>query len=114
MGLNVLQLVKELHGHGICHRDLHVGNIVVRDGMPLLIDMEFAIDSNPDGPCYDLVGQDGSLIAVPARHAVQPNANQYGVWWDADNPEVETLGHAFGRVEELARALEARSRLGGA
>lgn len=105
MGLKVLALVRKLHRHGVCHRDLHVGNIVVRDGEPLLIDMEFAIAVDPAGPCYDLVGPGPSGIPVPDRHAVQPNANQNGVWWDADNGEVETCGRAFGSVAELRARL---------
>jgi hypothetical protein len=95
MGLRVLRRIKELHGHGVCHRDLHVGNIVVRDGVPLFIDTEFAIERHPGKPCYDLFGPD-SGVSVPERHAHQQNANRNGVWWDADNHEVETLGRAFG------------------
>lgn len=106
MGLKVLALVTELHHHGVCHRDLHVGNFVVRDGEPLLIDMEFAVAADPAGPCYDLMGPGPSDIPVPDRHAVQPNANQNGVWWDADNNEVETCGQAFGSVAELQRTLD--------
>ncbi len=103
MGLKVLTLVRELHRHGVCHRDLHVGNIVVRDSEPLLIDMEFAVAADPARPCYDLVGPGPADIPVPLRHAIQQNANQHGVWWDANNEEVETCGRAFGSVAELSR-----------
>jgi hypothetical protein len=108
MGLMVLARVEELHSHGICHRDLHVGNVVVHDGVPLFIDMEFGLRSDPAGVCYDLVGPERSGIAVPDRHAVQANANRNGVWWDADNREVETLGRAFGSVAELSQLLTRR------
>jgi hypothetical protein len=101
MGVRLLARVEELHGYGVCHRDLHVGNVVVRDGVPLLIDTEFAIAADPAAPCYDLVGPDRSGVPVPQRHAEQPNANRHGVWWDADNPEVTTLGRAFGLVADL-------------
>lgn len=108
MGLRVLGRVKEMHGHGVCHRDLHVGNIVVRAGVPLFIDTEFATASDPTKPCYDLVGPERSGIAVPSRHAAQPNANQHGVWWDADNHEVCTPGRAFGRLGDLSKMVEDR------
>jgi hypothetical protein len=103
MGLSVLRRVEELHGHGVCHRDLHTGNIVVRAGVPLFIDTEFATASDPAKPCYDLVGPERSCVAVPKRHADQLNANRHGVWWDADNHEVCTLGRAFGRLDDLSK-----------
>jgi thiamine kinase-like enzyme len=76
MGLSVLRRVEELHGHGVCHRDLHTGNIVVRAGVPLFIDTEFATASDPAKPCYDLVGPERSCVAVPKRHADQPSATE--------------------------------------
>jgi len=105
MGLRVFSRVKELHSHGVCHRDLHVGNIVVQDGQPLFVDMEFAAASDPAKPCYDLIGPERSGVSVPRRHAEQPNANQHGVWWDAENSEVKTLGHAFGSLQDLSERL---------
>jgi hypothetical protein len=107
MGLRVLARVEELHAHSICHRDLHVGNIVVRAGVPLFIDTEFAIATDPAEPCYDLLGPERSRVPVPERHAVQQNANQHGVWWDANNHEVETLGRAFGRLADLSKTTAA-------
>ncbi len=105
MGLKVLSRVRELHSHGVCHRDLHVGNIVVRQGQPLFVDMEFAAASDPAEPCYDLVGPEPSGVPVPRRHREQPNANLHGVWWDAENCEVETLGCAFGPLQDLSERL---------
>jgi tRNA A-37 threonylcarbamoyl transferase component Bud32 len=100
LGLAVLARVKELHGHGICHRDVHDGNIVVHDGVPLFIDLEFAIESDPERPCYDLYGPRISGVAVPQRHAEQlGSANANGVWWE--NAAHTTLASIFGTVGEL-------------
>lgn len=58
------RLIGDLHRRGISHRDIHLDNIVVRGGEPLLIDWETAIDR----PGYDLFGPD-SGVPVPDIHA---------------------------------------------
>jgi hypothetical protein len=100
MGRLVVARVKELHGHGICHRDLHDGNIVVREGVPLFIDLEFATNSDPHRPCYDLYGPEPSGVAVPQRHAEQVGSpNENGVWWD--NAAHRKLASIFGPAIDL-------------
>ncbi|MCK6505014.1 protein kinase [Myxococcota bacterium] len=48
----LVQAVADLHRHGVTHRDLHPGNVLVRrrDGMPVLVDLGCAKDgANPIG-----------------------------------------------------------------
>ncbi len=101
MGRRLYLRIEQLHGHGICHRDLHIANVVLRvNEVPLFIDPAFAIDSNPDKPCYDLEGPQRSGVPVPPEHATQPNDNQFGVWWDSTGP-VPTLNSAFGPLADV-------------
>jgi tRNA A-37 threonylcarbamoyl transferase component Bud32 len=62
----VLRLIGDLHAAGVCHRDLHKQNLVFRDGRPLIIDVEFACQVDPAGPCYDLYGPSDD-VSQPAR-----------------------------------------------
>jgi hypothetical protein len=96
----LVKRIEEMHSHGICHRDLHVENVVLRDGLPLFVDPAFATDCDPRRPCYDLVGPGPSGVPVPPEHAGQPNENQNGVWWDSTGP-VPTLGQEFGPLGEV-------------
>jgi hypothetical protein len=103
MGRRLHARVVELHSHGMCHRDLHAANVVIRDdGSPLFIDPGFATDSNPEAPCYDLVGPVAAGMPVLEAHASQTNGNQNGVYWDADTPAVRTLASIFGRHADSA------------
>jgi hypothetical protein len=100
MGERLYHRVALLHSKAICHRDLHVENVVLRTGVPLFIDPAFAIDSDSAKPCYDLEGPGRSGVEVPAEHAGQGNGNELGVWWDSSGP-VPTLGAAFGSLAEF-------------
>lgn len=101
MGRRLCLRIEQLHSYGICHRDLHTANVVLRGNeVPLFIDPAFAIDSNPDMPCYDLEGPERSGVPVPPEHATQPNDNRFGVWWDSTGP-VPTLNGAFGPLADV-------------
>lgn len=102
MARKLIARIEEIHRHGICHRDLHVENVVLRDEVPLVVDTAFATASDPIKPCYDLVGPGPSGVPVPPEHAGQPNENQLGVWWDSTGP-VPTLGQEFWRLSEVRR-----------
>ncbi len=104
MGRRVRERIEELHRHGVCHRDLQVANIVVRDDcVPLFIDPEFATRSDASGPCYDLVGPTRAGMEVLPAHAVlaQPEENRAGIFWDAQTTHVRTLGSVFGPLADL-------------
>lgn len=91
--------ISELHSHGICHRDIHIKNVVLRDGTPLFIDTEFVIATDPNAPCYDLYGPDVSGIPAPEAHRAMNGADKHGVWWHA--PVLHnTLGHLLGPLPE--------------
>lgn len=102
MALMLVARIEEMHAHGICHRDLHVENVVLRHGVPLFIDPALACDSDATNPCYDLVGPGPSGVPVPEAHACQPNDNRLGVWWDSTGP-VPTLGAEFGTLAQVLR-----------
>lgn len=70
------QLLGLLHGEGIHHRDVHLKNIVCgRDGQPLLIDWETAIE-RPARLSYDLWGPDESRVPIPLIHT-----RLIPAWW---------------------------------
>ena len=107
MGERVLALVRTVHPLRICHRDLHLDNLIVDDNrQPLVIDLELACEVEPTWPCYDLGGPLAEVL-VPRDHAAQvalgmPN----GVWWDAALPSCLTsLGSVFGRIRDIADRL---------
>jgi len=81
MGRLLYRRLEELHGHGICHRDMHVGNVVLLAGAPLPIDSALATESDPVRPCYDLYGPGPSGVDVPPDHYDYP-PNRGGIWWD--------------------------------
>ncbi len=99
MGHSLYLQLEKLHAHGICHRDVHVCNIVLLGDAPLLIDPEFAMDSDPQKPCYDLYGPGPSGLLVPKEHSDHPR-NVGGVWWDC-TAEVPALWKAFGPLADL-------------
>jgi hypothetical protein len=45
-----LGILDQLKAHGITHRDIHPGNILIRDGEPVLLDFGWAI--SPEAPYY--------------------------------------------------------------
>jgi hypothetical protein len=95
MGRRLYERLEEMHQHGICHRDVHDGNVVLRDGEPLFIDFAFAFDSDLRRPCYDLEGPERSGVPVPTAHLTQDDDHRHGVWWDAP-VGFRTLAHHFG------------------
>lgn len=96
MGSRLLDLLGRVHSAGVCHRDTHVRNFVLDDGMPLIIDPKYAVESNPQQPCYDVHGPDASGVPVPDEHLNQGNDNRVGVWWNAPYPHEDVLGRRFG------------------
>lgn len=97
MGCQLVERIEALHATGICHRDLHDGNIVLRGELPLFIDPAFAITSDPASACYDLDGPKASGVPVAPAHASQNDAHRCGVWWDAPIG-YRTLSHHFGPI----------------
>jgi hypothetical protein len=97
MRRRLLAFLKKVHRQaGICHRDTHIRNFVLKADRPLLIDPTLAIESDRARACYDLVGPEPSGVAIPPEHACQGNNNCLGVWWDAPEPFEQTLGSFFG------------------
>jgi serine/threonine protein kinase len=73
-------LLLAAHAVGLCHRDVHVGNLVLTDDeRPLLIDFALATPS-VNGRCYDLEGPEASRVPVPPEHLREPG-HERGVWW---------------------------------
>lgn len=103
MRARLIALVRGVHAAGVCHRDLHVSNIIlVKDGKPLVIDPEHALEVDPRGPCFDICGPK-SRVPVAPDHVAQPGPiSTTGVWWDADLGQgtITTLGSAFGTWTE--------------
>jgi Phosphotransferase enzyme family len=103
MGGRLYRRLEELHKHGMCHRDMHAGNVVLLEGIPLLIDPALATESDPLRPCYDLYGPELSGVAVPADHyGYLPNRG--GVWWDC-GAEVPALKDAIGSLSAVIASL---------
>ena len=76
-----LALIDGMHRLGVCHRDLHAGNVVIVPGDQLLaIDMDWATEVDPKWPCYDLEGP-SSLIPIPQGHHDAGGELLRGVWW---------------------------------
>jgi serine/threonine protein kinase len=100
MALRLVAQIEQMHQLGICHRDLHLANVVVDEAeRPLIVDPDLAIDGDPSSPCYDLFGPDASGAPVPVEHARYP-ANRGGVWWDCV-AEVPSLASGFGPLADL-------------
>jgi hypothetical protein len=69
-------LLTMLHDEGLHHRDLHLKNVVRgRDGRPLLIDWETAIEY-PAEFSYDLHGPAASGVPIPEIHT-----RLIPAWW---------------------------------
>lgn len=103
MGERVLTVVRSMHALGICHRDLHVGNLLVDSAQrPLVIDLELACEADPSWPCYDLGGPSPE-VPIPDDHARLAALVPDGVWWDAELPPgMTSLGSVFGSAGEVA------------
>ena len=103
MGRRLVQTVESMHAVGVCHRDLHVGNLLVDQNRPLIIDLELAKDVDPAGPCYDLQGP-SSEVPIPQDHlSLGGDIAKYGVWWDAplQPPYPRPLHTVFGASDAL-------------
>jgi hypothetical protein len=91
-----------LHAMGVCHGDIHVYNVVVRDdGLPLLIDFELATRTDSRRACFDLVGPSDD-VEVPIVHREHDLTE--GVWWDTASRLVPSLGRALGPRGSLPAA----------
>lgn len=93
MAIRIRDLLRAVHEQaGICHRDVHVGNIVLADDdQPLLIGPKWAVPTVNDH-CYDLEGPTASEVDVPSIHVEQ---GHNGVWWGSDVPH-RALAKWFG------------------
>ncbi len=88
--------LRALHRAGVCHRDVHLGNVVVDGcGVPRFVDFELAARVDPAGGCFDLLGPE-SGVPVPREHA--ENGISGGVWWNQWPPALGTwaMAHTFG------------------
>lgn len=90
----ILQLVREMHAQGICHRDLHVQNVVVCEGRPMAIDPQLATNADPSKQCYDLDGP-ASGMPIPMPHQMLAGYRDSGVWWRSS---IRGLGIMFQEV----------------
>lgn len=73
----IVELLRAVHEHGVHHRDVHLRNIVLREGKPILIDWFTAMECQ-QAISYDLYGE-GSLLPKPERHLDYQS-------WDTPNP----------------------------
>lgn len=98
MAVQIRDLLLMVHNEArLCHRDVHVRNIVLTDdGEPLLIDPALGTDSATD-LCYDLYGPVASGIDVPNDHV--PHGKN-GVWWGSQEKH-DSLESTFGRWQDL-------------
>lgn len=92
----LINRIRKLHALGICHRDLHIRNIVLRHYIPLFVDFELAIVIDPSCLCYDLNGP-VSKIPVPDQHVMLGSEYEVtGEWWNAEHQD--SLSRYFGKV----------------
>jgi hypothetical protein len=93
MAVRIRDLLRAVHEKaGICHRDVHVGNIVLDEqDRPLLIGPKWAVPVVNEH-CYDLEGPGASGIEVPELHVRQGHD---GVWWGSSVAH-RALSEAFG------------------
>lgn len=88
--------LRALHRAGVCHRDVHLGNVVVDAcGVPRFVDFELATRVDPTGGCFDLLGP-ASGVPVPDEH-IEINMTD-GVWWNQWPPTLGTwaMARTFG------------------
>ena len=99
VGKNLLKAIVHLHSNGICHRDIHIRNLLIQDNdCPLIIDWEYAVDADPNGPCYDLIGP-ASNTPKPMPHRIR-SSTETGVWWDTPMTSVSPVAQYFGPLSE--------------
>ncbi len=102
MATRVVNLIAAVHTHGVCHRDLHDGNVLLRGGQPLVIDLEWAVEVDPAWPCYDLYGPNEHVPVLPYHAA------HNGIWWDVDltgvGSKYRAMGEIFGPLSEVRNA----------
>lgn len=92
MAKRIRDLLRRVHEEaGICYRDVHIDNIVLYDGQPLLIGPKWAAPSVNDR-CYDLEGPDPSGVELPEPHK---GKTHNGVWWGSSE-KTRSLLSAFG------------------
>jgi Phosphotransferase enzyme family len=100
---HVLALVRGIHEYGVCHRDLHVENVVVIDNRPLAIDFEHASEVDPSWPCYDISGPSMHVAVPPAHVAHGGTLGTSGIWWNGPldarwGARYRPLGLVFGAI----------------
>lgn len=93
MAEQIRDLLQRVHQDArLCHRDVHIRNIVLTDGDgPLLIDPSYCTPAH-NGFCYDLYGSERSGVAIPEIHLAQ---GHNGIWWGS-NQAHDSLLSAFG------------------
>ncbi len=104
MGCRVLEMIRTMHALGICHRDLHEDNVLVKEGRPLVIDLEHAVEVDPSWPCYDLFGPNDLIPLLPEHVAYAQQLGPTGIWWDSYHDQkigLFTMGMIFGPLREI-------------
>ena len=86
----LVDLCQALFAQGVHHRDIHLRNILIKEGRPLLIDWFTAVEA-PHARCsYDLFGEI-SCVPKPERHLdfqCWDTPNQFSIKeaWGVDLP----------------------------
>lgn len=92
MAKHIRDVLRRVHTDaGMCHRDVHIDNIVLDNGQPLLIGPKWAAPTVNDH-CYDLEGPDASGVGLPDLHKDKPHN---GVWWGSSE-RTRSLLSVFG------------------
>jgi hypothetical protein len=96
MSWRLKKLLLRVHAEiKLCHRDVHLDNVVVdQGGQPLLIDPAYATASVNEH-CYDLEGPGPSEVAVPKDHVQQGGLTAGGIWWGSPE-KARSLERALG------------------
>lgn len=97
-------MIRLIHFLGICHRDLHEGNVVVKAARPMVIDLEHAVEVDPSWPCHDLYGPSDRFQLLPEHEGFGEMLGSTGIWWDADHDPkygLFTMGIIFGSFRDV-------------